>query len=89
MNAQQCVSLSMLMLAGCASVPPSPVPPAPAVNVSVPVAMPCITELPKAPEKCAISADTHPEKLRCILVDKVRGDAYTQELEALLAACLK
>lgn len=89
MNAQQCVSLSMLMLAGCASTPPNPVPPAPAVTVTVPVATPCITELPKQPKKCVVVADTHPEKLRCILVDKVRGDAYTQELEALLGACVK
>jgi uncharacterized protein YcfL len=87
MNALRCASLSMLMLAGCASSPPLPSAPCDPVQVFVTVPVPCVTELPKAPEKCIVAADTHPEKLRCILVDKTRQDAYMQELEAVLLSC--
>lgn len=88
MSAWRCVSLSMLMLSGCASIEPLPAAPCDPVVIVKPVPVACITELPKAPEKCVTSADTHPEKLRCILVDKTRGDAYTHELEAALMACV-
>jgi hypothetical protein len=89
MNAQVCVSLSMLILAGCSSVAPLPPAPPEPVQVLVPVAVPCVDKLPDQPKKCTVRDNTRVERLRCILVDKIWGDAYIAELEALLAACAK
>jgi|WetSurMetagenome_2_1015567.scaffolds.fasta_scaffold16345_3 hypothetical protein len=87
MSARLCVSLLMLTLQGCSSTPPLPSAPSAPVIVKVPVVAPCVDTLPMAPEKCVQADKSRPEALRCVLVDKIRGDAYTKELEALLLAC--
>jgi para-aminobenzoate synthetase component 1 len=46
-----------------------------------------VKKVPDAPEKCKPKDSSRPETLRCVLVDKIRGDAYIKELSAILAAC--
>jgi hypothetical protein len=87
MNARLCGSLLMLTLQGCSSVIPLPSAPQEPVVVKVPVSVACVDKVPDAPEKCKPRDSSRPETLRCVLVDKIRGDAYIKELSAILAAC--
>jgi len=87
MNAWPCVSLLMLTLPGCSNLTPQPDAPQEPVIIKVPVSVPCIDKVPTAPVKCTPSSKDRPEMLRCILVDKVRGDAYIEELSAIVAVC--
>jgi hypothetical protein len=87
MNARLCGSLLMLTLQGCSSVTPLPSAPQEPVVVKVPVSVACVDKVPDAPEKCKPKDSSRPETLRCVLVDKIRGDAYIKELSAILAAC--
>ena len=87
MNARLCGSLLMLTLQGCSSVTPLPSAPQEPVVVKIPVSVACVDKVPDAPEKCKPKDSSRPETLRCVLVDKIRGDAYIKELSAILAAC--
>jgi hypothetical protein len=87
MNARLCGSLSMLILQGCSSVAPLPSAPPEPVVIKIPVNVACVDKVPDAPEKCKPRDSSRPETLRCVLVDKIRGDAYIKELSAILAAC--
>lgn len=89
MSVRLCVSLLMLTLQGCSSVAPLPSAPQEPVVVKVPVSVPCVEQVPVAPEKCKPDDRSRPETLRCVLVDKIRGDAYTKELAAIVAVCAK
>jgi hypothetical protein len=88
MSARLCVSLLMLTLQGCSSVTPLPSAPQEPVVIKVPVSVACVDKVPDAPEKCKPRDSSRPETLRCVLVDKIRGDAYIKELSAILAACV-
>jgi len=87
MNARLCGSLLMLTLQGCSSVTPLPSAPQEPVVIKIPVSVACVDKVPDAPEKCKPKDSSRPETLRCVLVDKIRGDAYIKELSAILAAC--
>jgi hypothetical protein len=89
MSARLCVSLLMLTLQGCSNISPLPSAPSEPVIVKIPVSAPCVDKVPVAPEKCKPIDKSRPETLRCVLVDKIRGDAYTTELAAIVAACAK
>lgn len=86
MNVKLWLVLLTLTVTACSN-PKLPDVPIPPVEVKIPVAVPCVKELPKRPDKCVIKDSSRPEKLRCILVDKLRNDAYAKELEAILETC--
>lgn len=87
MNAKRSlVYLTALLLAGCASKPELPTPPH-TVEVQIPVAVPCIKELPKRPEMAQARDNTRPEYLRALLINHARMQAYERELEAILETC--
>ncbi|KAB8042540.1 hypothetical protein [Janthinobacterium aquaticum] len=76
--------LLVVLLAGCASVPPAP------VHVEVPVVVPCIGEVPQRPvyefdQLPASAADG--EIILALARDWTRGRAYEGVLEAVVAGC--
>ena len=80
------VSCAVLLLAGCATVPPAPAP----VRVEVPVMVPCIGAAPQRPvyefDKLPATA-TDGEIILALARDWPRGRKYEEFLEALLAGC--
>lgn len=74
-----------LVLAGCASGPP-PLP----VEVRVPIAVPCISEVPVRPDLLTDGALAALDDYRLVLElarDRRLRQAYQAELEALVAGC--
>lgn len=78
--------LTLLLVAGCASKPELPTPPN-VVEVKVPVAVPCIKDMPKRPEMAQARDNTRPEYMRALLINHARMKAYEQELEAIIETC--
>ncbi|QYG07163.1 hypothetical protein [Janthinobacterium sp. PAMC25594] len=75
----------VLMLAGCASAPPTP------VRVEVPVFTPCVKVAPQRPayefDQLAPAA-TDGEMVVALARDWPRGRKYEVELEAAIAGCI-
>lgn len=74
------------LLAACTATPQLPTPPN-VVEVKVPVAVPCIKDMPKRPEMAQARDNTRPEYMRALLINHARMKAYEQELEAILETC--
>jgi hypothetical protein len=75
----------VLMLAGCASAPPTP------VRVEVPVFTPCVKVAPQRPVyefDMLPSTVTDGEIVLALARDWLRGRKYEAELEAVIAGCI-
>ena len=74
----------VLMLAGCASAPPTP------VRAEVPVFTPCVKSMPQRPAyefDQLTPAATDGEIVLALARDWPRGRKYEGELEAVIAGC--
>ena len=77
--------ISVMLLAGCASAPPTP------VRVEVPVFTPCVKVAPQRPAyefDQLTPAATDGEIVLALARDWPRGRKYEAELEATIAGCL-
>jgi len=80
------IYLAALLLAGCNTAPTK----VEVQEVKVPIAIPCKTEVPQAPQYCfnGITANnTIFEKTRCLLSDRELSLGYQTELLAALLSC--
>ena len=88
MNARPYGSLLMLpLLVACASCPDPIVEPPKVVTVNIPVAVPCIKDIPQKPEECKPKDSTRQEYLRCVLANSSLNQAYLEKLQAVLLMC--
>lgn len=82
-----CIGMFACLLAGCATTPVA----TSTVEVRVPVPVPCLTNAPESPPSArkSLAASSDPAaRLRAMLIDLARQDAYIPQLEAALSGCI-
>ena len=84
-------ALAALLAAGCAA-PPAGVPSVQALEVRVPVPVPCAAAVPLPPAWATEGLPAEPgliEAVRALLAERIQRRAYQAELEAVVRACVE